>query len=188
MNDPTTNCSTHTQRWTNGSEVWPLRNFDEGYCVEMEYPKDSALYTGLPTWYAIIDSAGGGLWLERRTVCGLLMWNLLTFWMRRVKLNGIERSKEIKDYVRDHYKYYGFYPYDVEVGIHYILMSICIYWVGRLKLSTFVHPCAYIIISITKRRTPMPNWCYNRVRIDADSDQVENSKKSMKFLKPFWPF
>ena len=23
---------------------------------------------------------------------------------------------EIKDYVRDHYKYYGSYPYDVEVG------------------------------------------------------------------------
>ena len=22
---------------------------------------------------------------------------------------------QIKDYVRDHYKYYGFYPYDVEV-------------------------------------------------------------------------
>ena len=27
-----------------------------------------------------------------------------------------EVKKEIKDYVRDHYKYYGFYPYDVEVG------------------------------------------------------------------------
>ena len=26
-----------------------------------------------------------------------------------------EVKKEIKDYVRDHYKYYGFYPYDVEV-------------------------------------------------------------------------
>ena len=23
---------------------------------------------------------------------------------------------EIKDYVRDHYKYYGWYPYDVQVG------------------------------------------------------------------------
>ena len=22
----------------------------------------------------------------------------------------------IKDYVRDHYKYYGWYPYDVQVG------------------------------------------------------------------------
>ena len=27
-----------------------------------------------------------------------------------------EIKKEIKDYVRAHYKYYGFYPYDVEVG------------------------------------------------------------------------
>ena len=27
-----------------------------------------------------------------------------------------EVKKEIKDYVRDHYKYYGWYPYDVEVG------------------------------------------------------------------------
>ena len=25
-------------------------------------------------------------------------------------------KKEIKDYVRDHYKYSGWYPYDVEVG------------------------------------------------------------------------
>ena len=27
-----------------------------------------------------------------------------------------EVKKEIKDYVRDHYKYYGWYPYDVHVG------------------------------------------------------------------------
>ena len=27
-----------------------------------------------------------------------------------------EVKAQIKDYVRDHYKYYGFYPYDVEVG------------------------------------------------------------------------
>ena len=27
-----------------------------------------------------------------------------------------EVKKEIKDYVRDHYKYYGWYPYDVQVG------------------------------------------------------------------------
>ena len=27
-----------------------------------------------------------------------------------------EIKKEIKYDVRDHYKYYGFYPYDVEVG------------------------------------------------------------------------
>ena len=27
-----------------------------------------------------------------------------------------EVKKEIKDYVRDHYKYYGWYPYGVEVG------------------------------------------------------------------------
>ena len=26
-----------------------------------------------------------------------------------------EVKAQIKDYVRDHYKYYGFYPYDVEV-------------------------------------------------------------------------
>ena len=25
-----------------------------------------------------------------------------------------EVKAQIKDYVRDHYKYYGFYPYDVE--------------------------------------------------------------------------
>ena len=30
-----------------------------------------------------------------------------------------EVKAQIKDYVRDHYKYYGFYPYDVEVEIHY---------------------------------------------------------------------
>ena len=27
-----------------------------------------------------------------------------------------EVKAQIKSYVRDHYKYYGFYPYDVEVG------------------------------------------------------------------------
>ena len=27
-----------------------------------------------------------------------------------------EIKAEIKDYVRDHYKYYGWYPYDVQVG------------------------------------------------------------------------
>ena len=27
-----------------------------------------------------------------------------------------EIKAQIKDYVRDHYKYYGFYPYDVQVG------------------------------------------------------------------------
>ena len=27
-----------------------------------------------------------------------------------------EVKKVIKDYVRDHYKYYGWYPYDVQVG------------------------------------------------------------------------
>ena len=27
-----------------------------------------------------------------------------------------EVKAEIKDYVRDHYKYYGWYPYDVQVG------------------------------------------------------------------------
>ena len=39
----------------------------------------------------------------------------------RVKVYGdedtVEQIKaEIKDYVRDHYKYYGWYPYDVQVG------------------------------------------------------------------------
>ena len=33
------------------------------------------------------------------------------------KFRDLKKVKsEIKDYVRDHYKYYGFYPYDVEVG------------------------------------------------------------------------
>ena len=27
-----------------------------------------------------------------------------------------EVKAQIKDYVRDHYKYYGWYPYDVQVG------------------------------------------------------------------------
>ena len=27
-----------------------------------------------------------------------------------------EIKAQIKDYVRDHYKYYGWYPYDVQVG------------------------------------------------------------------------
>ena len=34
-----------------------------------------------------------------------------------------EVKKEIKDYVRDHYKYYGWYPYDVQVGDVYTLMN-----------------------------------------------------------------
>ena len=32
-----------------------------------------------------------------------------------------EVKAQIKDYVRDHYKYYGFYPYDVE-GWRYIIL------------------------------------------------------------------
>ena len=35
-----------------------------------------------------------------------------------------EVKKEIKDYVRDHYKYYGWYPYDVQVGD--VLYSYCL--------------------------------------------------------------
>ena len=27
------------------------------------------------------------------------------------------REQQIKDYVRDHYKYYGFYPYDVVLNM-----------------------------------------------------------------------
>ena len=33
-----------------------------------------------------------------------------------IKMELKEVKKEIKDYVRDHYKYYGWYPYDVQVG------------------------------------------------------------------------
>ena len=31
-------------------------------------------------------------------------------------------KEKIKEYVDDHYKYYAFYPYDVEVDGNYILM------------------------------------------------------------------
>ena len=27
------------------------------------------------------------------------------------------REQQVKDYVRDHYKYYGFYPYDVVLNM-----------------------------------------------------------------------
>ena len=37
----------------------------------------------------------------------------------------------------------------------------------------------------------MPNWCYNRVRIDADSDQVEQLKEIYEIFEnhsdPFNP-
>ena len=34
----------------------------------------------------------------------------------RVPMKNLAYVKaQIKDYVRDHYKYFGFYPYDVEV-------------------------------------------------------------------------
>ena len=72
--------------------------------------------------------AGGGLWLERcnrHTDCmceicfdilndGRSPFELMLEWM--IKMEMKEVKAQIKDYVRDHYKYYGFYPYDVEVG------------------------------------------------------------------------
>ena len=33
-----------------------------------------------------------------------------------------EVKKEIKDYVRDHYKYYGWYPYDVPVSYTHLTL------------------------------------------------------------------
>ena len=33
-----------------------------------------------------------------------------------IKMEMKEVKAQIKDYVRDHYKYYGWYPYDVQVG------------------------------------------------------------------------
>ena len=33
-----------------------------------------------------------------------------------IKMEMKQIKAEIKDYVRDHYKYYGWYPYDVQVG------------------------------------------------------------------------
>ena len=78
----TISCSTHTQRWTNGCEVWPLRELRWSVPLRNGISqRRAALYTGLPTWYVLLLGfpAGGGLRLERRnTVCGLLMRNL--FW------------------------------------------------------------------------------------------------------------
>jgi len=39
---------------------------------------------------------------------------LYRMWRKLMELKEVK--KEIKDYVRDHYKYYGWYPYDVQVG------------------------------------------------------------------------
>ena len=31
----------------------------------------------------------------------------------------------------------------------------------------------------------MPNWCYNRIRVDADSDQVEQLKEIHDIIEKF---
>ena len=44
-----------------------------------------------------------------------MIWGgLYRMWRNLMELKEVKA--QIKDYVRDHYKYYGFYPYDVEVG------------------------------------------------------------------------
>ena len=43
-----------------------------------------------------------------------MRWGGLNLWRKLMELKEVK--KEIKDYVRDHYKYYGWYPYDVQVG------------------------------------------------------------------------
>ena len=44
----------------------------------------------------------------------MMIWGGLNLWRNLMEIKEVK--KEIKDYVRDHYKYYGWYPYDVEVG------------------------------------------------------------------------
>jgi len=39
---------------------------------------------------------------------------LYRMWRKLMELKEVKA--QIKDYVRDHYKYYGWYPYDVQVG------------------------------------------------------------------------
>ena len=79
---PTTNCSTHTQRWTNGCKVWPLRELRWGVPWRNGIPeRRAALHTGLPTWDVLLLGfpAGGGVQLERRSATRwLYVWNL--FW------------------------------------------------------------------------------------------------------------
>ena len=43
-----------------------------------------------------------------------MRWGGLNLWRKFMELKEVKA--QIKDYVRDHYKYYGWYPYDVQVG------------------------------------------------------------------------
>ena len=59
-----------------------------------------------------------------------------------------EVKKEIKDYVRDHYKYYGWYPYDVQVGdvLYSYEQYMDILEYDALKsVYSFVHPCVNVL-------------------------------------------
>ena len=44
----------------------------------------------------------------------MMIWGGINLWRKFMELKEVKA--QIKDYVRDHYKYYGWYPYDVEVG------------------------------------------------------------------------
>ena len=44
----------------------------------------------------------------------MMIWGGINLWRKLMELKEVKA--QIKDYVRDHYKYYGWYPYDVEVG------------------------------------------------------------------------
>ena len=58
-----------------------------------------------------------------------------------------EVKKEIKDYVRDHYKYYGWYPYDVQVGdvlySYEQYMDILSMTVQKLSTLSCIRACMY---------------------------------------------
>ena len=59
-----------------------------------------------------------------------------------------EVKKEIKDYVRDHYKYYGWYPYDVQVGdvLYTYEQYMDILSMTLLKsVYSFVHSCVNVL-------------------------------------------
>ena len=80
-----------------------------------------------------------------------------------------EVKAQIKDYVRDHYQYYGWYPYDVEVGdvVYSYEQYMDILSMTVQKLSTFHCIRAYIHYNkyITQTENPyaelVPQQNYN---------------------------
>ena len=102
-----------------------------------------------------------------------------------------EVKKEIKDYVRDHYKYYAWYPYDVEVGdvVYTYEQYMDILSMTVQKLSTL--SCIRVRIHYNKyihNGDPMPNWCYNRITIFGDSETESKLKEIEETFRKAQPF